>query len=247
MELYMKRTIFVIGFAAASLAAIAQTTLGPVIVTAPPPPPTMPTVTVHATKQGGTVLCTGQSCADVIASLTGTNTYVWVEDVPIEDEPAVDKAQFCSALKNSRPSNCNLASPPPSPGIGSNWQPNSCGTGPVVNSILSLMINLSMHGAYSGDFEAPHSGVSFRNACNGHDQCWANGMDKGSCDYSFFANMNNACAQAGSGQAACEGFAATYFGAVSNATVAHIAYHGSVAARHCALWAHDMKSNNCGS
>lgn len=246
----MNRRLFLGLIVLVSVGAIAQTTIGPVIVTAPPPPPMLPPVTVTATNSfGGTVLCTGEACGWVLDSMQNQwNQDQWDSQGPTEDLFVVDNTQFCNQLRANRPSNCSMSSPPSSPGISSSWQPNTCGSGPISSAFGNAVLNATSLN-YSNNLNAPYAGVSFANACNGHDQCYAYGMDKGSCDFAFLNDMMAGCAGvvSSSGRSTCEGFAGTYFGTVSNSPVAYLAYNTSYNGRMCALWVYDMQNNGCGA
>jgi len=65
---------------------------------------------------------------------------------------------------------------------------------------------------------------------------------------SFFNNMMTGCAGEtnSQGRSSCEGFAGTYFGAVSNSPLASMAAIQSAADRTCALWVYDTRNNECG-
>lgn len=126
---------------------------------------------------GRTVLCTGTQCADV---LRGLQIAALAEPLPYEDtlpdtEPAVDGEAFCENLSDARPSGCSASNPPPSPGITvpgrQPWQANGCGTGGFANLFVDAILTLSANTHYSGNLDAPFAGVSFRGACDGHDQC----------------------------------------------------------------------------
>lgn len=166
-----------------------------------------------------------------------------IEDVPIE------KPKFCRNLKASQPANCSLSSPPPSPGILVPGQPpfqaNGCGTGRLANIFADAALEIAARPTYSGDFQAPYPGVSFRDACNGHDTCWAMGGGKDGCDFAFRQDMINACGGESAANNVCLGFSGIYHGAVSNSGIAQSAYNNSVAGRTCALWANNMRHNEC--
>lgn len=103
--------------------AYAQTTLPPVVVTAP-------------RIGGGTIVCRGEACAMVIAQLRQTaidELLRMQRPVPLPEDIPLSKSKVCSKLKADKPSNCSFSSPPSSPGISvpgqPAWQPNGCGTG----------------------------------------------------------------------------------------------------------------------
>ncbi len=219
------------------------------IPTPPPPPPTLPPVTVTApTVTGGSILCTGEACGWVVQSMSIQWNQDQLDSQKPEEDFIVDNTKFCRELRANRPSNCSMSSPPPSPGLSSSWQPNGCGSGAWSNALASAVQSAASPDTYSGDLDAPYSGVSFRNACDGHDKCYAEAMDKGSCDMSFFNDMMQGCSGVSdaSGRSSCEGFSATYFGTVSNSPLANLAAITSAAERTCALWVYDMQNNGCG-
>lgn len=235
--------------------AVAQTTMGPVIVTAPPPPPTLPPVIATAPRVGGgTVICRGMGCAGVVEALQQEKMdYFMQMQMPILDpeEIEIDQAKVCASLKARRPSNCNLSSPPPSPGINISgqptWQPNGCGTGGIGSWFQDFILERVAGQSYSGNLDSPYVGVSFKGACDSHDQCWAMGGNRTTCDINFRNSMNSACSQlSDSGaQGNCSGFASLYHGAVSTTDGSHGAYATSTANRACAVWANDMRENGC--
>lgn len=234
--------------------AAAQTTVPPIIVTTPPPPTSLPSVLVTAQRiGGGTIICRGTGCANVMEGLqTKSPLYYMNHDVPTPfEEIPIKQLDFCRDLKAAKPSNCSAANPPSSPGItppaSSPWQPNGCGTGGMGDWFQDKALEMLAGRAYSGNLDEPFAGVSFTNACNGHDQCWAMGYGKGGCDTDFGMNMQNACSQLqGSSADSCSGFASLYHGIVSTTNAASNAYSNSAAQRTCAIWASDMRENNCG-
>lgn len=235
-------------FVAASIAASAQST----ITTPPPPPATLPTIKLVAPRlDGGNILCTGNQCASLIGYFQSLISQMEVDQQTIIEETPIDSTAFCEALKQQRPSGCSLSSPPASPGISlpgqTAWQPNGCGTGAVANFFLDAVLEVVSSESYSGNLDAPFAGVSFRGACDGHDQCWASGGARHVCDLQFRDSMNAACGALSSPQAAatCSGFASSYHGAVSTTNASHSAYSNSTQARACALWAYDMRENDC--
>ncbi|MFT4180144.1 MAG: hypothetical protein QM612_11925 [Thermomonas sp.] len=174
------------------------------------------------------------------------------QDSPIVlDDVPVDGQKFCRNLKSQKPPGCSGSNPPPSPGITVPgkpvWQPNGCGTGGVANWFVDLVLTVTSSQSYSGNLNSPFAGVSFEGACNSHDQCWASGGNRGVCDLQFRDSMNNACGQLddGGSQATCMGFASTYHGAVSTTNASNSAHANVMRDRACAIWANDMRENNC--
>ena len=217
-----------------------------------PPVQTMPPVTARGvTVDGVAILCRGIECADILHTMQLSSPYppntasMGDEDIP------VDGNQFCAVLKNNKPSGCSYSNPPASPGISvpgqPAYKPNGCGTGKMANVFADVFLEIATRPTYSGDLQAPYPGVSFREACNGHDICWATGSpnSKSSCDYAFRADMITACGGDSAANNVCIGFSGLYHGAVSNSGPAQSAYNSSQADRVCALWASDMRENAC--
>lgn len=228
----MKKLIAVAAVLATSLSALvlAEPSLGTVVV-------------VGQRTDGANILCRGAACADVLQSMQQRAAPFEMEFAMLTDVP-VDGAQFCGELRGQRPSGCSLASPPPSPGLGGNWQPTGCGTGRISRAFLEAALRVAATNTFSNDIDAPHSGVSFLSACNEHDRCYAVAGGKDSCDMTFRDNMQAACGGA-SNNAACQGWASLYHGTVSRTDLAQSAYNSSSGQRECALWASDMKENAC--
>lgn len=211
---------------------------------------TLPPVVVTGYRvDGTTVVCRGYDCADALFQTPRTPFDADVAS--ISDQGGVDGQQFCQNLSAKKPSNCNLNNPPPSPGINvpgqAAWQPNGCGTGGIGTWFQDAILEVVTSQSYSGDIHAPYAGVSFRGACDAHDQCWASGSVRNVCDSTFRSSMSSACSvvSTSAGRGTCEGFASLYHGAVSVTNGAHSAYASSTAKRACALWASDMRENSC--
>lgn len=210
-------------------------------------PVDQPPVVVHRYSVGEIfVYCAGVDCLDAFSEIGGNP---WpITDISISsDGGGATSEQFCSALKNKKPQGCDLANPPSTPGTDPNWQPNGCGTSGAGNLVLDAGLEIVASDHYSGDFQAPYPGVSFRSACNEHDACWGAGLVRSDCDTSFHESMRAACGvlTEASSRTVCEGFAGTYFAAVSTTNAGNDNYAAAVSARKCALWAHDMKINGC--
>lgn len=208
----------------------------------------LPPVIVTGTRiGGGNVICRGMGCADVLADLQ-LQTSLFLSDYEMAIGPydvSVDPVAMCNNLRQAKPAGCSLSNPPPSPGIGTNWQANGCGTGRLANLFADAFLEVASRPTYSGDLQAPYPGVSFRAACNGHDQCWAEGNARATCDYAFRQNMISACGGDSAANNTCLGFSGLYHGAVSTTGAAQSAYNNSVSDRACALWASDMRENGC--
>ena len=209
---------------------------------------TLGTVTVTGTTlDGWKVICSGSACGNLISN----NTVYFNTNQPEMGEGGggrelgIMKDQFCAELAKSKPSGCNLSSPPASPGITipnvAIWQPNGCGLGGWKDALLSRVAKFAAGNNYSGDLDAPRGGISFLGACNEHDRCYAAAEGKSVCDDAFWSNMMVQC----NSDALCIGWAHEYAGTVVVAEAATKTYNNSVADRACALFAKDMRRNGC--
>lgn len=229
--------------AAASVTAILCTDVMAQVVELPP------VIVVGSRVGGGNILCRGDACAGVLADLQSRGQGLYQEIYEYQmlpDEVPVDPGLMCDELRQAKPPGCSASNPPPSPGIGTNWQPNGCGTGGLANLFTDVFLEIVTRPTYSGNQNAPYPGVSFLGACNAHDLCWASANPKAVCDFAFREDLINACGGASTANNNCLGFAGLYHGAVSNTGASVSAYNSSVAARACALWASDMQENGCG-
>lgn len=172
-------------------------------------------------------------------------------DAQLDAEVPIDEEFFCRHLKGSRPANCHYSSPPPVPGFTPNWQPNGCGSGPYVRLLGEQALGALYASNFTGNFDTPYRTrdgvlVSFLGACNAHDRCWGEGMDRVWCDETFRDRMYEACSveSSTSGYGICTGMASAYHAAVSTNLGAEI-YNQAFANRECAAWVHDMKANDC--
>lgn len=213
--------------------------------------PTTPTVEVVGHRvDGGALTCSFGGCFDSAQAEAARALAEWqrMHDTYPQDELPLDEEKFCEGLASSKPSGCNLASPPASPGITVPGQPayapNGCGTGGVGGWFQSFILS-RISSSYSGDLDEPYSGVSFLSACNAHDACWAAGGPRAGCDAAFEDRMKTACAAVPDPEGTCSGFASLYRGAVSTTTGSDNAYATSTGNRQCALWARDMRENDC--
>lgn len=213
----------------------------------------LPPVTVVGEREdGGSLVCMSGAC---LSSAQEESARMFAEYLrmydtfPQEDLP-LNGARFCQTLASKQPQGCSLSQPPASPGIPvpgqAAWQPNGCGIGPSKNWFLSQIVGLGYGSVYTGDLNAPYPGVSFENACDAHDGCWGSGSDRTWCDISFQSDMNTACEAVTntSGWGACRGLSSAYHAAVST-DAAGDHYDSTLADRLCALWAMDMRQNEC--
>lgn len=210
-----------------------------------------PSVLVQGTRiGGGTIICRGEACAGVLSSMMGSPVN-HVELPPLADDGsvAVSGPQFCANLRAAKPSGCNASNPPPSPGIyvpgRAPFEANGCGTGRLSSLFADVALEIIARPTYSGDFQAPYPGVSFAAACNAHDTCWAAGSMRSVCDYNFRSDMIAACGGDHPSNNTCLGFSGIYHGAVTNTGASLNAYNSSVAERACAVWASDVRENQC--
>lgn len=214
----------------------------------------IPKVVVVGTREdGGAITCTSGSCFDSAQAESARALQEWLlmyDQFPSEDLP-LDGELFCQGLAAGQPQSCSLSQPPPSPGIDvpgqAGWQPNGCGTGGIGGWFQNAILNVFASDAYSGDIHAPYPGVSFRAACDAHDGCWAAGGARHDCDDAFEITTTNACNVVSdpAGRSTCGGFASLYHGAVTTTDGSNSAYETSSANRTCALWARDMRENDC--
>lgn len=216
---------------------------------------TLPPVTATGTRiGGGSIICRGEGCAGVLFMMQNGSAIPpnEVSATPLEDIP-VDGNAFCQNLNQNKPSGCSLSSPPASPGITvpgqTAWAPNGCGTGGIGSWFQDAILEVVTSQSYSGDIHAPYPGVSFRAACDAHDACWASGGFRAECDNAFRDSTQAACSiiSSSAGRSTCSGFGSLYHGAVTTTNGSHNAYATSSNNRQCALWASDMRENNCGN
>ena len=195
---------------------------------------------------GGMLSCVGSACAGVISGMTVRSPYQ--TELTLEAETGLDRADFCAALKSKQPANCNSSNPPSTPGLDPNWQPNGCGTGGMSNLLLDSGMEVLLSDTYSGNFQAPYPGVSFRSACDAHDACWGVAGSRAVCDTAFHNAMEAACGVVSQAAArtTCNGFASAYFSAVAITNIGNSNYQRATENRRCALWAQDVKANGCG-
>ena len=209
-------------------------------------------VTVYGRRSsGGTILCTGEACASVLNSLAAQSGQpLSTISLPLEDSPIVNGTQFCAALNAAQPANCNYSAPPSTPVYDSNWQPNGCGTSPLVNWFLTSALSVAggQSGVFSGNLDEPYQGVSFLQACNRHDDCWGRAFDRGWCDSDFRDDMISACDTLSNSSQwnTCNAFASAYHAAVGPTnSLSNSTYNSQSEKLRCAAWAHDKRANGC--
>lgn len=216
----------------------------------------LPPVVVHGlTIDAVDFECRSIACADMLGTFGGIPVSEPLPDVVSigsEGQLMLSKKTVCDLLGYRKPEDCSASSPPSVPGFDPGWKPNGCGTGGWEDIFYGALVGGLFTDHYSGDLDAPmetSSGqnVSFLSACNHHDECWARGGDRLTCDNAFGTELNAACGVlGGSDLNTCQGMASVYRGAVSSdRATAH--YYETVAAHTCAAWAYDMRRNGCSS
>lgn len=203
-------------------------------------------------EDGEPLVCSSGYCFDSAQEEAALAFMEWKKvysELP-QDDPPLNGERFCQLLAAKQPQGCSLSEPPASPGIPvpgqAAWQPNGCGTSPTSNWLLSHIVELGYDSVFTGNLNAPYPGVSFEGACNAHDACWGSAYDRTWCDINFQNDMNDACEviSSTSGWGECRGLSSAYHAAVSTDQAgAH--YQATVAERTCALWALDMRENEC--
>lgn len=213
----------------APLHLLAQTNLPPVVVTAP-------------SISGGNVLCRGDACAGVVASLQSQiNGMNFDQGFPMEEDPPISKSQFCANLKATKPSGCNFSSPPSTPAFNPSWTPNGCGTDSMSTAIADYIVSQGYPVTGGTGLDNPAAGINFKSACDAHDRCYGLISGKATCDGDFAAGLADIC-QASS-NTACSTIAGVYSSAATN--LGNDAYALSVTQNVCAAWASDMQVNGC--
>ncbi len=144
------RTALALGLAlAAAVPAYAQVVLPPVVVTAP-------------ATDGGTVLCTGDGCANLLASMQATAYFELHDQEPPIGEPndaPIDLEEFCSNLSDQEPDDCG-STPPPAPlvnttlAVYATQYGSGCGDGSWAGSIADFIASAIVDD-YSGDPNEP--------------------------------------------------------------------------------------------
>lgn len=235
-----RKTILTVLFIAGVTLAQSTPILPPVVVTAP-------------RVSGGNVLCRGTACADIIANMQSNPPFV-IDHMPPIDEVPVDQTLFCAALQGTKPAGCLASYNPPTPGFGMNnaqyaaSHANGCGDGGIATYALAA-IGPGVSPVFSGNLDTPFVGtsLSFRNACNEHDTCYASESSRGSCDVAFGTALTGVCGNTFSSGSAnhltCTGFRDVMSGAVIIA--GQTAYAAAQTNRACAFWHSDMEANQC--
>lgn len=155
-------------------------------------------------------------------------------------------AQRCELLREQKPQNCGILlggnlffNKPSVPDFDPNWSGNGCGTGGATNIFLSFI-----SGQLFDDFfelNEPYEGVSFLDACNNHDRCFASvGSSFNQCNADFFSEMASACGQIDR----CNDFASAYRTAVASDQGRNI-FNNVQADVTCAEWHDLMEINEC--
>ncbi|MFT4177880.1 MAG: hypothetical protein QM612_00215 [Thermomonas sp.] len=215
-------------------------------VNAEDPPVNLPPIRGVPSDSGNDVLCYGYACAEILDEMFIEWQFDWtMSDEPVPPFYEVDKSEFCSKLKSNQPVGCNFTSPPSTPDTDSDWRPNGCGTSWEVQQAMNVAINLLIPNGFSGDYDSPYAGVSFTAQCDTHDRCYGLGFDKSNCDLDFRENMIDKCYSVASDLNTCLGLAGIYHGAVASTTAGQNAFAEAFNQHTCAVWAKDMKVNEC--
>ncbi len=233
------KVTLVLGLTLAAVVPVyAQVVLPPVVVTAP-------------ATGGGTVLCTGDGCANLLASMQATAYFELHDHEPPIGEPndaPIDREEFCSNLSDEEPDDCG-STPPPAPmvnttlGVYATQYGNGCGDGGWAASIADFIAGPFIDD-YSGNPNEPMPGIHFLGSCNDHDACYAGQGNRGSCDNALYTGLSGVCgAQTGEVRDICLGFAHAYSAAVSLGGQG--AYNAAGLSYQCALWHKNMENNGC--
>jgi hypothetical protein len=219
-----------------------------------------PSVEVTAPRiGGGTIICRGSDCADMLQGLQSNIADLWDQEQPLgPDEIAISKDDFCGALAASKPADCGTGPGVLNvPGVGISphtyglMYANGCGTGSTFEALANAHLPSTAIGSnYSGNPDNPMASspnMSFRSSCVDHDVCYAGQLGQSYCDNVFASSLTSTCSAsfgAGSDQhSLCQGFARLYSGAVG--VFGHVRYQASEQTMRCALWNANMNLNSC--
>lgn len=90
---------------------------------------------------GGFVFCAGMDCSGAYSAFSNP----WLQpDISLSAEGGIDREEFCSVLKSEKPSGCDAANPPSTPGTDPDWAPNGCGTSGYSNLVLDTASTFSI-------------------------------------------------------------------------------------------------------
>ncbi|MFN3843674.1 MAG: hypothetical protein ACK4RW_10500 [Rehaibacterium terrae] len=185
------------------------------------------------------ILCYSPACMGIV---TAEQAMARVDAV-LEDEIEIDEDRFCKNLRRARPRGCSYHSPPSVPRLDPGWVGNGCGDGSWRTRAAEFLLGLIVDG-YTGDLNNPLPGVSFFGVCQAHDYCYGIGADRGRCDREFVESLGDTCQRsAGSYLSSCLLLAGAYGSAVVR--YGRSAYDAAQSQRACALWALEMRVNQC--
>lgn len=215
----------------------AQTTLPPIVVTAP-------------RIGGGTIICRGMACAGVLKALAGPDYYVELPLQPDTVSKPLDPDRVCANLEQAQPPTCNAGNPPSVPGYDPNWIANGCGSGTFTSTFGSLLLSIDPTiPDYTGDLDNPLPNISFYGACTSHDRCYGTQggplHSKASCDALFSFDMSDVCSSSSSTYSTqCDNVRTQYVAGVQS-FVGDNAYDAAQSELACAAWVSDMEENEC--
>lgn len=163
---------------------------------------------------------------------------------------SLTKAQVCSKLKASQPTDCSMGTFPSAPGLpnaqGLPFAGNGCGADPY-SSFIGDQLLKAFEKKYSGDLNRPvaqNSAIDFTAACNNHDGCYTSLIPQGKCDSWLGRDLLGVCATAASNSVTtCNAFASYYTLAVSKKGAE--AYYADQKNLKCSTWGNSMKANKC--
>lgn len=217
-----------------------------------------PPVTVTAPRVGGgTVVCYGSDCADMLRGMQEFSHFqAEVLAIPVDSPGAVDKSEFCNELKNKNPNgnSCPAGGPtvPRVPGYGisrdqyANTMANGCGDGSAAFVAANLMARVTVTG-YTGDPNQPYPGLHLQDICNAHDACYAAQAGRGACDGAFDSaletRVNDLYTRGQDPHRNALNVARAYAAAVGLKGTS--AYEKASADYRCAAWNASMDANQC--
>lgn len=161
------------------------------------------------------------------------------------DPVTLELIATCKSLKDRAAQfGCNTNDPPPAPHFPSPtrgaWQANGCGIGNWFDTIGSHIIAPDVDG-YTGSLDEPLTDISFKSACDNHDQCYYTGF-KSVCDDAFARELANVCSAA-RGATGCMIIAGRYTTAVND--VGEWAYSHDHMVMECARISNTLKDGDC--
>lgn len=212
----------------------AQTTMPPVVVTAPALP-------------SGNVLCSGNGCALLLLTMQDQirEDLATAEEPLGPDAPPIPRNEFCQRQRAEKPASCPTSGPPAVPFVNIGLD--------TYQAYHTDGCYGSWEGGIAGDLpwdlqpqfnpNQPMSNANFGGACSAHDACYAAQLGHSFCNSTFINTLNTICSGLGSASGQCNRFASAYVSALARSGGdAYIAHQQNTA---CALWHHDMEQNQC--